>query len=393
MPENEFEWVKVQADAILGDARPKDVGGLLKRKGVWHQLYREWLTAFHPDGIERFEFLVNAGGRPRLQGRQRYDQNLAALDKHFGEFYTEVGELKQALDDRTGSARRLARLTGKAASAAQDVARSGVVTSMAKSVGAEPLQKLAANAAGRVGTAVAPSGPQSIDAGPEPEVAAVAVEPEPVAASEYENAALAAAHWFAATPDLDTYLEWLAALTEDFSWFGGRLGEHAGWLATTAQDIASWRQELSTRLTAEADLASVREAVYWTAYHVDLLAYPSGGELPHQAAAALVDELTERSAFAVYHQVRPRLEELLEHVGSAYYYGGLALDHAASVIAAVVPGYPGDAFEPWAQHQLSTYRGELSGHPLPSATDDATPTEADEAAAMEFFGRPLDQLG
>jgi len=381
MPDDdEFSWVTVEADAILGVARPKNAEGLLKKTtGVWHQLYRDWLAEYHPRQSAAFEFVASAGGRPRLQGRQRYDRHLAALDETYDEFYAAVGELKQALDERTGTARRLAHFAGTAAATAQEVARSKAVTSMAKAVGAEPLQNLAAGAAGRVRTAVGPSGPQSVEA---------TVSPE-----EYEAAVFAAAQWFAVSPDLDTYLEWLAVLADRLSAFGGRLDEHGGWLATTAQDVVGWRQELSNRLVGEPALAAVREAVYWLAYHVDLLAYPSGGETPQRAVWSLVNDLHERSAFVLYQYVRPTLEELLGQLDSAYYYGGLALDHAARAISQVVPGYPGDAFEPWARHQLTMYRTELAGQPLPPATDsDDEPTDADEAASLEFFGQPTHQF-
>ncbi len=377
--DDEFSWVTVEADSILGVARPKTAEALLKKTtGVWHQLYRDWLAAYHPRQSAAFEFVAEAGGRPRLQGRQRYDRHLAALSETYDEFYEAVGELKQALDDRTGTARRLAHFAGNAAAAAQDVARSKTVTSMAKAVGAEPLQKAAAGAAGRVRTAAGPSGPQSV------EVAETA--------EKYEAAVFAAANWFAVTPDLDTYLEWLAVLTDRLSAFGGRLGEHGGWLATTAQDVVGWRLELSNRLVGEPVLASVREAVYWLAYHVDLLAYPSGGETPQRAVWSLVNDLHERSAIVLYQYVRPMLEELLGQLDSAYYYGGLALDHAARAIAQRVPGYPGDAFEPWAQHQLTMYRTELAGQSLPGDTVEENETDADEAAALEFFGQSIDQF-
>jgi hypothetical protein len=373
MREDEFAWVRVDATGILGSARPTDVAGLLRKPELWHRLYRDWLAHFHPDHGAGFAFVEK--GRPRLHGRDRYDEWVAALDAHFDAFHADVGDLKQALDPRSGTSRRLAHLTGRAADAVRDAAGSRVATGVADTVGGRGLRELAVGAAGRVGTAVGPQGPQST-AGPPPPAADVPSSrpagPAPPRPPRRTRSATSAAAAFAESSDLDVYLQWLVKLAADLSWYGGLLGRTGEHLTGLAPDVVAWRQELRDRVAAEDDDGRLHEAAYWLHQHVDLATLP---EAPHRAVVLVVNELHERSAHALYRLAHPYFVELVASLTGLYHFGEAALRRAEPVIGP-------------ADRQVAAHRAELVGIHLPHAVD-AEPADADETAALELFERPL----
>lgn len=364
MSDAEFSWVKVDATSILGSARPNDVAGLLKKSTVWHQLYTGWLDQHHPDHTAGWRFVEQCGGRPRLQGRERYDEWVTALDGLFDSFYADVGALKQALDPKTGSSRRLAHLTGRVAAKAGEVAESKYAVRAAEAVGGRQLRNLAAGAANQVGTAIGPSGPQSV------------AQSAPVRQLPAEQAS-PYAHRLITCEEIRFYLQWLNKLHGELSWYGGALGEHCAVLASLATDLNAWRGEVRNRIDAGADGQDVREAVYWVAYHLDLR--PTA-EAPHHVLARMVTGLHEREAVALYARLHPYFEDLRASVDSMYYNGAEALIFADTAYGESV-----------GEHQLPLYRTELPNL-LPAPQSGVEPTEADETAARELFERPFDDF-
>ncbi len=340
--DDDFAWVQVDASGILGSARPKDVTGLLKKPALWHELYAGWLAVHHPAYSGGWDYLAHAGGRPRLHGRKEYDQWVAVLDADFVAFLAAIGRLKAALDSRKGTSRRLAHLTGRAAGAAREAARSTHVTRAAAAVGAQGLQKAATGAANQVGKLVGVSGPQSAPA------------PDPPARR------------FAGSPDLDNYLAWLAHLRQEMDLYGGVLAEYAARLDVVAQNVVVRRGELR----ASVDVAAARTAAYWLGYSIDLWDLPVP---PHHRVVAVVNDLHERGAHALYLQLHPLLGPLVESIETLYDCGLAALGAAGGLIDT-------------GQFQLATLRAELPGL-LPDPRWDARPAEADETAAREVFGR------
>ena len=351
--ENDFDWVTVDATSILGTARPKDVEGLLKKPEVWHRLYQDWLDRHHSDHVAGFQFIEQTGGRPRLQGRQLYDQWMAALNATFDTFYGDVGDLKQLLDSRTGAGRRLAHLAGRTAGAVKEAAQSSAATKVASAVGAQPLQKLAARAAGAAQSAVGPSGPQS--------VAEVAVDP---------------AQLLVDSADLDVYLQWAEQLSRDFGWYGGRFGEVAIRLVAHGETVSAWRVELGRLVNEGQPPQSVRKAATDLAFHICM----AGPEMtPHRVVAEAVNLLHERSALALYQLAHPWFAALMQSLDTMYYYGEQALVYADDVVGRpVVP-------------RMTALRVELGGMSLPDPVG-AEVTEADESAARELFERSVDDF-
>jgi hypothetical protein len=340
----DFEWVKVDdASGILGSARPENMAGLLKKPRVWHELYAGWLATYHANLTVGWEFVERTGGRPRVHGRADYDGWIAALDRDFPAFYNAVGRLKKELDPRTGTSRKLAHLTGQVAGAAREAAQSRYVTTAAAAVGAEGVRRVVAGAAGQVGKAVGVTGPQSV-----------------------RDAPAAPATQWAASTDLDNYLAWLAHVHSELQLYGGVLADYAARLGAVTHKVDTRRRELR----AAGDAAAVRLAAYWLGYSVDLwdLAVP-----PHHSVIAMVNDLHERHANALYLQLHPLLGALLDSIGNMY-------DCGLAFLAA------GDGLIDTGQFQLTTLRAELPGL-LPDPKWDAEPTDADETAAREVFGK------
>lgn len=231
----------------------------------------------------------------------------------------------------------------------------------AEAVGGQQLRNLAVGAAGQVGTVVAPSGPQS---------APVERELPADPASRY-------AHRLIACDEIRSYGQWLSKLHNELSWYGGALGEYGAWLPSLASDLGAWRRETRGRIDAGADIQEVREAVYWVAYYVDLRL---ATEAPHHVLARMVAELHEREAVALYARLHPYFEDLRTSIDSLYYNGGEALIFADTAYGESV-----------GEHQLPLYRAELPGL-LPAPEPVGEPTEADETAARELFGRPFEDF-
>jgi hypothetical protein len=250
--------------------------------------------------------------------------------------------LKEALDSRTGTARRLAHLTGQVGGAARDAAQSKYVTRAATAVGAQGLQNVAAGAANKVGKLVGVSGPQSADA-----------------------PAMPAVLW-ADAAEVDTYVAWLAHVRGAMESYGGTLAEYAGRLAGVMRKIEMRRAALRACDTQEA----VRLAAYWLGYHIDLWDLPVP---PHRSVLTVVNDLHSREAHALYLLVHPLFGELVESIGSLYDAGIGALAAGGSLVDA-------------GQFQLGTLRDQVYGV-LPDPRWGAEPTDADETAARDLFGR------
>jgi hypothetical protein len=354
MPEEkDFDWVTVDATSILGSSRPKNVEGLLKKSEVWHQLYQDWLDRHHTDHVVGFQFIERSGGRPRLQGRELYDQWMAALNATFDTFYGDVGDLKQLLDSRTGAGRRLAHLAAKSAGAVKQAAESAAVTKVASVVGAQPVQKLAASAAGAAQSAVGPGGPQSA-----PDMA-------------FDPAQL-----LVDSADLDGYLQWVEQLSRDFGWYGGRFGEVGARLGTLGETVSAWRVELGRLVNEGQPPQSVRRAATDLAFHVCM----AGPETqPHRVVAEVVNDLHQRSAAALYQLAHPWFVALMQSLDTMYYYGEQALVHADVVIGRPVA------------NRMAALRTDVVAMALPDPVD-AERTDVDEVAARELFERSFDDF-
>lgn len=338
--DDDFAWVTVDdASGILGSARPKDVAGLLKKSSLWHQLYSGWLATYHPNLSAGWDYLSRVGGRPKLQGRKEYDAWVAALDHDFDAFYAAVGRVKEALDSRTGTSRRLAHLTGRVAGAARDAAQSSYVTAAASAVGAQGLRKAAAGAADRVGKAVGVSGPQSAEA---PDMPAVL---------------------WACSAEVDSYVAWLDHVCASFESIGGPFAEDAGPIREVVRTIAARRAELRESGTAAA--------AYWLGYSIDLWELPMP---PNVTVLTVFNELHDREAYALYLRLHPALSQVIDSIGSLYEAGVAALAAGDGVVDA-------------SQFRLGAMRDGM--FTLPDPRWDAEPTDADETAAREMFGRPF----
>lgn len=90
-----FAWQTDNAKEILGDARPHDVKALIKKGGVWIDLYRGWLAdnAQNAEDPQAFEFLLAGGTNDKAYTRQWVDQ----LDGYFAGFVNDIGTLKASL--------------------------------------------------------------------------------------------------------------------------------------------------------------------------------------------------------------------------------------------------------------------------------------------------------
>lgn len=389
--EDEFEWVTFEADSILGDARPKKVEELLKKKDpTWQYLYRNWLMYYHADQVDAFNYVLSSGGRPRLQGRQAYDRSVEQLQGDFSEFYETIGRLKQALDPRTGAARRLGRAASKAAGAVEEAAHSRIAREIVGSTGAQVVGK----AAQRVGAAAGPSGPQS--GPPVPESLRPAAD---LSAFGGRTAQLIRA--FLEHGDLATYVAALTQLAETLSRYGGQLGEPAAGLYTLAGQLGEWHQAAEAHVAAleqdpgsEAAIQAARGSAYGLAYYLDFLGYQ--GEAPHQVLRWIVEALVEGQAALLLARLGPDLSALCDSLDYLYYYGGQVLDAAVRVFQLHDPRYRADELADWGQAQVVGYREEvaairalLAAH---HSDEEPSPTDQDHALATSLFGLQIDQL-
>jgi hypothetical protein len=108
-----FEWLTFNPAPIVGHSRPQSIHALRDKPQVWRALFRDWLKANHPDHVDGLAFamapekvLDNPQDRETHESWVRYYDRL--LHKG-GDFYEEIGRLKDALeDDPNGVGRQLA---------------------------------------------------------------------------------------------------------------------------------------------------------------------------------------------------------------------------------------------------------------------------------------------
>jgi hypothetical protein len=400
--EARFHWVTVDAASILGEARPKTVEELLKKKQhVWRQLYRDWLTEFHWNQVEAFEFLEPAGDPPAPAERNACAPYLAALAPTFPRFYSAAGELKEALDSRTGAARRLGRLAGKAGTAVQRAASSTVAREVAGATGTRSVRRATDAVAQQVTRATAPKRAQA------PLVPAPPPRPEPPNLNEFAVSTAWAVYEFLGSEHLSTYVSWGWQLVGQLEWFGGEVGAHLARISALMEEVAGWRQNAQAGAEGlQAALATgpppalpeaikaARESAYGLAYYLDLLGYIANGEAPHQTVGRVVDDLAQQQAFYLVAMVADRLGELLRGFDALYFHACGALDTAAAVFRLEDPHYHADNLTDWGRPQAVTLRAEVTEvmrylESLPWAEE---PYEPEEALAVRYFGRSLADL-
>lgn len=418
--EARFHWVTVDAASILGDARPRTVEELLRKKQpVWRQLYRDWLTEFRWNQVEEFEFLEAAGDPPTPADRETHARHLAALTPSFPQFHAAVGELKQALDSSTGPARRITRLAGRASAAVEEAAGSKVAKEVAS--GTRSVRRVAGAAAkqGTRATApkpvlIAPPAPKRPQTAPPPKRApATPLGPELPAhtespsLNEFAVSTAWAIYEFLGSEHLTTYVSWGWQLVGQLEWFGGEIGAHLARVGALMEEVTGWRQNAQAGAEGlQAALATgtpaalpeairvARESAHGLARCVDLLGYTANGEAPHQTVGRAVDDLAQQEAFYLSAMVSDPLGELLRGLDALYFYASGALDTAAAVFRLEDPNYHADNLTDWGQPQVDTLRTEATEvmaylESLPWAEE---PWDPEEALAVRYFGRSLSDL-
>jgi hypothetical protein len=402
--EDKYAWIgDVDVERILGDARPRTVEKLLEKKNpVWAALYLAWLRRFDTNNVGAFDEVCKAGGRPRLQGRAAYDRSIAALGKNFDKFVDVVGDIKQALDSRTGLARRLGRAADKAASGVKQATQSDTATQAAGPSAARRVDP----AAGR-STQRPTQQPQR-----SPAQAAPPLPPRPDARlGAYANQTAAAALPLAAYANLAYYVQVLDWVRQRWYPLGGSLGQHTAYVYTLHDEIVRYRAAVEQAAIAVQQRSpgandrqvvelvyELRRCVHALASYVDLVYYTLGLPAPHVAIAEVYDELVRQQAHVLCEAIRPRLYDIANGLLTMYGYGAGVVAAGTQLIGTVDPAYGQDKLQPWQEHLTAYYsEAEALKDKLAVAVDDEAEAgeeqqKREDELSKTFFGVPVKEL-
>ena len=67
----DFPWLTGDPAEILGDARPRTTSELLKKRPVWHALFKDWLRRHNESYVASFESLTG-GAAQVTEYRERF---------------------------------------------------------------------------------------------------------------------------------------------------------------------------------------------------------------------------------------------------------------------------------------------------------------------------------